>query len=181
MVTTSDGTTHAAIATKLADMKALQRLLISGAEALRSQCADSTIQDLFIQVQEHEEDILESLNRAIAEFNPPGEATETIHASIEKIQQALQNPNLSLVDKVLQYTLLKYQQIFMGLMVHEAAAALGGTTAKAMRSLNEFSFELEIHQEELKTILETLAVHEMTGKEMPHGFWHLLQNSWLGW
>jgi len=132
-------------------------------------------------VQENEESVLASLDSAIAGLdNQCSTGTNTLEL-IARVQKMLRSDEISLADKALQYSLLKYQQILTGLMLHEAAAAVGGVTSSAMKPLNGFSFELEIHQGELKEILEILAVRELTGKELSHGFLHLLQDSWTGW
>ena len=181
MVVAFDRAESTAIATKLSDMRALQALLVSGAEVLRSQSNDPAIRERLRTVQRNEETVLAHLEQAMKRSGVQCDSTSETLASIEKFQQTLQNPGLSLASKVLQYTLLKYQQIFTGSMLHESAEALGGGIASAMRSLNGLSFELEIHQDELKEILEILTVRELAGKEPSHSFLHQLQNSWIGW
>ncbi len=58
-----------AIGAKLASMRALRMLLVSGVETLRLQCHDSTVNERFKRVQENEESVLASLDRAIAGLN----------------------------------------------------------------------------------------------------------------
>jgi hypothetical protein len=181
MVVLSDRAESTAIATKLSDMKALQVLLVSSAEVLRVQCSDRTIQNRFHVVQQHEEGVLAKLEQAVGRSRVQCDPTPATLDFIAKFQQMMRSSELSLANKVLQYTLLKFQQIFTGLTLHEAAEALGGEIASAMKSLNGISFELEIHQEELKEILEILAVRELTGREPSYSFLHQLQDSWIGW
>ena len=181
MVVSSARTSSTAISTKLSDMRMLQALLVSGAEALRSQSTDPAIQARLRTVQHNEESVLARLDQAIRRSGSQSAPTPETLALSAKFQQTLQNAALSLGDKVLQYTMLKYQQIFTGLTLHESAEALGGATASALKSLNGLSFELEIHQDELKEILEMLTVRELTGREPSYSFLHQLQDSWIGW
>jgi hypothetical protein len=181
MVVLSARAESTAIATKLSDMRALQVLLVSSAEELRVQCADPTIQDRLRAVRRNEEGVLAKLEQAMRRLGVQCDPTSETLAFIAKFQQTMQNTELSLANKVLQYTLLKFQQIFTGLTLHESADALGGAIASAMKSLNGISFELEIHQDELKEILEILTVRELTGREPSYNFLHQLQDSWIGW
>lgn len=181
MISISNEAKCTAIGSKLADMKVLQMLLVSEAETLRCQCPDSSVDERFRRVKKNEESILAMLDGAIARLSNQCSPSANTLDLVAKTQQMLRSDERSLADKALQYSLLKYQQIFTGLMLHEAAAAIGGATASAMKPLNGFSFELEIHQEDLKAILEILAVRELAGKAPSHGFLHLLQDSWTGW
>ena len=76
-------------------------------------------------MQENEESVLASLDSAIAGLdNQCSTGTNTLEL-IARVQKMLRSDEISLADKSLQYSLLKYQQILTGLMLHADSSEFG--------------------------------------------------------
>ncbi|MGI2909478.1 hemerythrin domain-containing protein [Tolypothrix sp. VBCCA 56010] len=177
MVATLDDTKRSAIATKLADMKALQQLLIQNEQLFLKETNDSEISKRFQDMLNDDQKNLGILETVIVQYGVHGEPKDTIKEMVEKIGQLMQGSKLSLYEKVFQHELLKHQQVMSGLTVHKAAQKVGADVMLAIGPLNAINFENRAHQEQLKGVLEILGVRELTGQEADQGIWARVQDA----
>jgi len=176
MVATLDDTKRSAIATKLADMKALQQLLIQNEQLFLKQINDSEMSKRFQDMLNDDQKNLGILETVIVQYGVHGEPKDTIKQMVEKIGQLMQGSELSLYEKVFQHELLKHQQVMSGLTVHKASQKVGADVMAAIGPLNTINFENRAHQEQLKGVLEILGVRELTGQEADQGIWARVQD-----
>ncbi|KAB8334210.1 DNA nickase [Scytonema tolypothrichoides VB-61278] len=177
MVATLDDTKRSAIAIKLADMKALQQLLIENEEQLIKQVSDQEIADRLRNFLEDDRKNLGVLETVIGQYGIQAEPEKTITEMIEKVRKLQQGSELSLYDKVFQHELLKHQQVMTGLTIHKAAQKVGADVLLAIGPLNTINFENRAHQEQLKGVLEVLGVRELTGLDADQGIWARVQDA----
>ncbi|PIG92200.1 hemerythrin domain-containing protein [Gloeocapsopsis sp. IPPAS B-1203] len=176
MVSSLDDTKRLAIATKLADMKALQNLLINNEQQLIKDCTDD-IRARLQNMLEDDRKNLGVLDTAIVQYGVKGEPTTTTQKIIEQIQERMASSDVSLFEKVQEHELLKHKQVMAGLLVHKAAQVVGADVEAAIAPLNTVNFENRAHQEQLKGILEILGVRELTGLEAKQGLWARVQDA----
>ncbi|MBD0262431.1 MAG: hemerythrin domain-containing protein [Tolypothrix sp. Co-bin9] len=176
MVATLDDTKRSAIATKLADMKALQQLLIQNEQLFLKQINDSEISKRFQDMLNDDQKNLGILETVIVQYGVHGEPKDTIQQMVQKIGQLMQGSELSLYEKVFQHELLKHQQVMSGLTIHKASQKVGADVMAAIGPLNTINFENRAHQEQLKGVLEILGVRELTGQEADQGIWARVQD-----
>jgi hemerythrin superfamily protein len=177
MVVTLDDTKRSAIAMKLADMKAIQELLIQNEEQFSKQINDSEIADRIRKMLEDDrknKGVLETVN---VQYGIQAEPEKTVTEMIKKVRQLMQGSELSLYEKVFQHELLKHQQVMSGLTIHKAAQKVGADVMLAIGPLNTVNFENRAHQEQLKGILEILGVRELTGQDADQGIWGRVQDA----
>src|SRR5919199_2709439 len=177
MVSTVDDTKRLAIATKLADMKALQNLLISNEEKFIQDCTEDDIHKRLQDMLEDDRKNLGVLDTAIVQYGVQSELQETTQNLIEQVQKLMKNSELTLFEKVSQHELLKHQQTMTGLLIHKAAQVVGADIEAAITPLNTVNFENRAHQEQLKGVLEVLGVRELTGKDPDQGVWARVQDA----
>jgi hemerythrin superfamily protein len=177
MVTTLDDTKRAAIATELADMKALQNLLISNEQKIISAIDDQEIRDRIQKMLDDDQKNLGVLDTVIVQYGVKGEPRETVNKMVEQVQELMQGSELSLYQKVSQHELLKHKQVMTGLLVHKCAQVVGADIAVAIAPLNTINFENRAHQEQLKGVIEALGVRELTGKDADQGLWGRVQDA----
>ncbi|NMG19185.1 hemerythrin domain-containing protein [Brasilonema bromeliae] len=177
MVATLDDTKRSAIAIKLADLKALQQLLIENEEQLIKQVSDQEIADRLRNFLEDDKKNLGVLETVIGQYGIQAEPKKTVTELIEKVRKLQQGSELSLYEKVFQHELLKHQQVMTGLTVHKAAQKVGADVMLALGPLNTINFENRAHQEQLKGVLEILGVRELTGQEAEQGIWARVQDA----
>jgi hemerythrin superfamily protein len=177
MVTTLDDTKRMAIATKLADIKALQEFLISTEQQLMSGISDADIRERFQNMMEDDRKNLGILDTVIVQYGNKSEPKQTISEMVQKLQQLMSGSELTLFEKVFQFELLKHQQVMSGLIIHKAAQKVGADVEAAIAPLNTVNFENRAHQEQLKGILEILGVRELTGMEADQGLWARVQDA----
>lgn len=177
MVATLDDTKRSAIAIKLADLKALQQLLIENEEQLIKQVSDQEIADRLRNFLEDDKKNLGVLETVIGQYGIQAEPKKTVTELIEKVRKLQQGSELSLYEKVFQHELLKHQQVMTGLTVHKAAQKVGADVMLAIGPLNTINFENRAHQEQLKGVLEILGVRELTGQEAEQGIWARVQDA----
>ena len=177
MVSTLDDTKRLAIATKLADMKALQNLLINNEEKFIQDCTDDDIRSSLQDMLEGDRKNLGVLDTAIVEYGVQNELKETTQKLVEQLQKLMEGSELTLFEKVSQHELLKHKQTMTGLLIHKAAQVVGADIEAAIAPLNAVNFENRAHQEQLKGILEILGVRELTGKEPDQGLWGRVQDA----
>ncbi|MBD2042869.1 hemerythrin domain-containing protein [Microcoleus sp. FACHB-672] len=177
MPVTLEDTKRQAIATKLADMKALQNLLISNEQALLNACSDQEICKRVRDMLEDDQKNLGILDTVIVQYGVKGEPKQTTQELIKKTQELMQGSELTVYEKFSQHELLKHAQAMKGLLVHKAAQVVGADIEAAITPLNTVNFENRAHQEQLKGILEILGVRELTGKDPDQGIWARVQDA----
>lgn len=177
MVSTLDDTKRTAIATKLADMKAIQNLIISNEQMLLNACGDKEICDRVRNMLNDDQKNLGVLDTVIVQYGVKAEPKQTTQELIQKAQKMMQSSELSLYEKFSQHELLKHGQVMKGLLVHKAAQVVGADIEAAITPLNTINFENRAHQEQLKGVLEILGVRELTGKDPDQGIWARVQDA----
>lgn len=177
MVSTLDDTKRKGIANKLADMKAIQELIISNEEKLQSEVNDENIRKVIQDMLQSDKQNLGILETVIVQYGVKGEPKQSVQQMVEQTQQMMQGSELSLYDKMVQHELLKHGQAMTGIVVHKAAQVVGADIEVAITPLNTVNFENRGHQEQLKGVLEQIGVREMTGKEADQGFFARLQDA----
>lgn len=177
MVSTLDDTKRLAIATKLADMKAVQNLLINNEERFIQDCTDDDIRSSLQDMLECDRKNLGVLDTAIVQYGVKSELKETTQKLVEEVQKLMESSELTLFEKVSQHELLKHKQTMTGLLIHKAAQVVGADIEAAIAPLNAVNFENRAHQEQLKGVLEILGVRELTGQEPEQGLWGRVQDA----
>jgi hypothetical protein len=172
-----DDAKRTAIATKLADMKEVQNLLISNEEKLISACTDPEVKDRLQHMLEDDHKNMGILDTVIVQYGVTAEPNETIKKMAEKLDQMMASSELKLYEKTFQHELLKHQQVMTGLLIHKAAQVVGADAEAAITPLNTVNFENRAHQEQLKGLIELLGVYELTGKEAKQGLWGRVQDA----
>jgi hypothetical protein len=177
MVSTLDDTKRLSIATKLADMKALQNLLINNEQQFIQNCSDQDIRKRLQDMLEDDRKNLGVLDTVIVQYGVKGEVKETTQKLIEEVQKLMESSELTLFEKVFQHELLKHKQAMAGLLIHKAAQVVGADIEAAITPLNTVNFENRAHQEQLKGLLEIFGVRELTGQEPEQGLWARVQDA----
>jgi hemerythrin superfamily protein len=177
MVSTLDNTKRLVIATKLADMKVLQNLLINNEEKFIQDCTDDDICKRLQDMLEDDRKNLGVLDTVIVQYGVKGEPKETTQKLIEEVQKLMEGSELTLFEKIFQQELLKHKQMMTGLLIHKAAQVVGADIEAAIAPLNAINFENRTHQEQLKGVLEILGVRELTGQEPDRGLWGRVQDA----
>ncbi|MBE9184552.1 hemerythrin domain-containing protein [Microcoleus sp. LEGE 07076] len=177
MVATLEDTKRQAIAMKLADMKALQNLLIANEQLFINSCNDSELCDRFRDMLEDDRKNLGVLETTIVQYGIQTEPRETTTKMIEEVQKLMEGSELTMFEKVGQHELLKHQQTMAGMLIHKAAQVVGADIEAAITPLNTVNFENRAHQEQLKGVLEILGVRELTGKDPDQGVWARVQDA----
>lgn len=177
MVATLDNAQRNAIAVKLADLKAIQQLIIENEQLLINSNLDAEIADRLRDFLKDDQKNLGILETVIGQYGIQAEPKQTVAGLIEKIRELFQGSELSLYEKVFQHELLKHQQAISGLIVHKAAQKVGADVSVAIAPLNTVNFENRAHQEQLKGILEILGVRELTGQDADQGIWARVQDA----
>jgi len=171
MVSTLDDSKRLAIATQLADMKALQSLLIANEQTLMELVDDERICQRLQDMVNDDQKNLGVLDTVIVQYGVKGEPKATTHELVEKAETLIQGSQLSVYEKFSQHELLKHQQTMAGLIIHKAVQVVGADVEAAITPLNTVNFENRAHQEQLKGILEVLGVRELTGQDPVQGLW----------
>ncbi len=177
MVATLEDTKRQAIGMKLADMKALQNLLIANEQLFINSCNDSELCDRFRNMLEDDRKNMGVLETVIVQYGVQSEPKETTTEMIKEVQKLMQGSELTLFEKVSQHELLKHKQTMAGLLVHKAAQVVGADIEAAIVPLNTVNFENRAHQEQLKGVMEILGVRELTGKDPEQGVWARVQDA----
>lgn len=177
MVATLDDTKRSAIAVKLADMKALQQLLIENEQQFLSATSDPEISDSIRKMHEADQKNLGILETVIGQYGIQAKPEKTVEEMVKKVQELMKSSELSLYEKVSKHELLKHQQVMTGLTIHKAAQKVGADVILAIGPLNTINFENRAHQEQLKGILEILGVRELTGQDADQGIWARVQDA----
>ncbi|MBP5977484.1 hemerythrin domain-containing protein [Brasilonema sp. CT11] len=177
MVVTLDDTKRSALAVKLADIKALQQLLIENEQHLIKEVSDQEIAERLRNMLNDDQKNLGVLETVIGQYGIQAEPKKIVSEMIEKVRKLQQGSDMSLYEKVFQHELLKHQQVMSGLTVHKAAQKIGADVLLAIAPLNTINFENRAHQEQLKGVLEVLGVRELTGLDADQGIWARVQDA----
>lgn len=177
MVTTLTDAKRQAIAEKLADMKAIQNLLIENEQNFIQQASNSDIRDRFQEMLDDDRKNLGILETVMTQYGIQSQPKETVNRMLDQARQLMKGSDLSFYAKVAQHELLKHGQVMSGLVIHKAAQIVGADVEAAITPLNAVNFENRAHQEQLKGILEYLGTHELTGQEPDQGFWARVQDA----
>ncbi len=177
MPVTLDDTKRTVIAGKLADMKAIQELLISTEQKLLSEVKDEQIRNDVQKMLESDQKNMGILDTVVVQYGVKGEPKQTVQQLVEKTKELMQGSDLSVYEKVVQFELLKHGQVMSGIVVHKAAQVVGADVEAAITPLNTVNFENRAHQEQLKASIEKLGVLELTGQEADQGFFARIQDA----
>ena len=172
MAATLDTTKKNAIARKLADLKALQNLMISNEEKLLAAVSGNekvteTINDMI----EDDRNSLSAITEAITELEMSSEPSDTVTNMIQTIDEIMSGNHLDLYEKFMQHEGLKHQLVMTGLLIHKAAQATDGILQKVIDPINKVNFKNRAHQEKLKGAIYYYGVHQLVGTEPEDGVW----------
>jgi hemerythrin superfamily protein len=177
MVMTLDDTKRMAIATKLADIKAVQELLIANDQKFISATTDSEMVKRFQDMLKDDQKNLGVLETVMVQYGAQSQPKQTVTEMVQAIEKLMSGSELTLYEKVFQHELLKHQQVMSGIVIHKAAQKVGADVEAAITPLNTVNFENRAHQEQLKGVLEQLGVRELTGMEADQGLWARVQDA----
>lgn len=177
MAVTLDDKKRSAIGSKLADLKAIQELLIFTEQQLISEINDAESKNDIQKMLESDQKNLGIIDTAIVQYGVKGEPKESVKKLVEQTKQLMQGAELSLYDKVTQFELLKHGQAMTGIVIHKAGQVIGADVNLAITPLNTVNFENRGHQEQLKGIMEKVGVREFTGQEADQGLFARLQDA----
>lgn len=164
----SDMTT---LATKLADLKLFQSVLIKIEEKLVGATKDDTIRERLQKMLDSDRENMTKIETAVAKSGTSATSRDITQQHVDKVQQMMGSSDLTLYDKFFQLELLKHQQTMTGLVLHKVGQSLSDELQDAMEPLNKVNFENRAHQEVLKGVLYFVGTREMAGKEPDMGLW----------
>lgn len=164
----SDMTT---LATKLADLKLFQNVLIENEKKLMAETKDSTIRERLEKIIEQDHENLGTIEEAISKSGTTADSRNITQKHAEKVSQMMGDSQLTHYDKFFQLELLKHQQTMTGLVLHKVAQSLDKSLQDAMEPLNKVNFENRAHQEILKGVLYFVGTRELANKEPDMGLW----------
>ena len=172
MAATLDTTKKNAIARKLADMKALQNLMISNEEKLLSaSTSNNKVTETLNNMLEDDRKSLDAINDAITDLEMASDPSDTVTNMIDTIENIMSGSHLDLYEKFLQHEGLKHQLVMTGLLVHKAAQATDGILQKVIDPINKVNFRNRAHQEQLKGAIYLYGVHQLVGTDPDDGVW----------
>lgn len=177
MPATLDDQKRSAIAEKLADIKAIQNLIIDNEQQFLSQCSDNHLRNRLEDMLEDDQKNLDIVETAITQYGIQAEPKPTVQEFVSQAKETLASSRLSMYEKIAQHELLKHGQVMSGLVVHKAAQVVGKDIEAAIAPLNTVNFENRAHQEQLKGMLEYLGTLELTGQEPKQGLWARVQDA----
>jgi hypothetical protein len=129
-------------ATKLADIKALQNLMISNEEKLlelskgEEKGEQRVAESLTNMLQDDRQSLIE-INEAISKLGMSSQPNDTVKHMVETIEGIMSENHLDVYEKFMQQEGLKHQLVMTGLLVHQAAQATDGILQKLIYSINE--------------------------------------------
>ncbi|MBD2111825.1 MULTISPECIES: hemerythrin domain-containing protein [Cyanophyceae] len=177
MPATLDDQKRSAIAEKLADIKAIQNLIIDNEQQFLSECSDNHLRHRLEDMLEDDQKNLDIVETAITQYGIQAEPKPTVQEFVSQAKETLASSRLSMYEKIAQHELLKHGQVMSGLVVHKAAQVVGQDIEAAIAPLNTVNFENRAHQEQLKGMLEYLGTLELTGQEPKQGLWARVQDA----
>ena len=172
MATTLEESKMQSIATKLADMKAMQTQLISNEEKLQSAASgDAEISKRLQDMLEDDRESLGTIDRAISQLGKQAEPDQKTQKYIEGLDGMMAGNELSMYEKASSHEALKHQLVMIGLVLHKAAQAVGNNLEETIDPINKVNFKNRAHQEQMKAILYSLGTKELVGKEPETSVW----------
>lgn len=172
MLETLDATQRTVIATKLADLKALQRLLITNEQKLIVECSeDGEIERCIDRMLEEDQDNLKLIENAIAPFGKSPTPKQVTQAQMHSVERFMALHELAAYEKILQHESLKQRSVMTGLLLHKVAQVYGDEVQSVVEPLNQVIFCHRAHQEQLKSILLILGTRELTGQDPQQDLW----------
>jgi len=159
------------LATKLADLKLVQTVLIDCEQKLMAIADDQTIRERLEKMLESDRENLSLIESAITQSGTNGQSRDITQKHIKAIQSMMDGDQLTAYDKFFQLELLKHQQTMTGLVIHKVAQTIGDELQDAMEPLNKVNFENRAHQEVLKGVLYFVGTRELAGQEPDMGLW----------
>jgi hemerythrin superfamily protein len=177
MPVTLDDTKRIALGQKLADMKAVQELIMSGEQMLISAIPDQEITKRLQDFLQDDQKNMGVIDTVIVQYGVQGQPNQSAQKMIEQAQQMMQSSELTVFEKTSQLELLKHKQTMTGLLIHKCAQVVGADVMAAISPLNAVNFDNRAHQEQLKGVLEVLGTRELTGQEPDQGFWGRIQDA----
>ena len=172
MAATLETTKKNAIARKLADMKALQNLMISNEEKLLSaSTGNKKVTEALTNILEDDRKSLTAIDEAIIELEMASSPSNTVTNMIDTIEDIMSGNHLDLYEKFMQHEGLKHQLVMTGLLIHKAAQATDGIMQKVIDPINKVNFKNRAHQEQLKGAIYQYGVHQLVGTEPDDGVW----------
>ena len=165
------------IATKLADLKLFQTVLIDAGQKLMTETSDQTIRERLEKIVSSDQENMGNIEEAVTKFGSQAEPRDITQMHADKVQEMMSGSELSSFDKFFQFELLKHQQTMTGLVIHKAAQSLSDELQDAVEPLNKVNFENRAHQEVLKGVLYFVGTREMTGEEPDMGLMGSLEQA----
>lgn len=165
------------IATKLADLKLFQSVLIEMGKTLMTETPDETIKERLEKIVESDQENIGEIEKAIHKFGTKAESRDVTQMHAKKVKEMMNGSELTSYDKFFQFELLKHQQTMTGLVIHKAAQSLSDELQDAVEPLNRVNFENRAHQEVLKGVLYFVGTREMTGQEPDMGLMASLEQA----
>ena len=172
MAATLDATKKNAVARKLADMKALQNLMISNEEKLlEATKGEERVTKSITDMLEDDRKSITAINEAITELEMSSDPSDTVTNMVEAVEKMMSGSHLDLYEKIMQHEGLKHQLVMTGMLVHKAAQATDGVMQKAIDPINKVNFKNRAHQEQLKTVIYYYGVRQLVGEEAESNIW----------
>ncbi|NJL85383.1 MAG: hemerythrin HHE cation-binding protein [Leptolyngbyaceae cyanobacterium SM1_1_3] len=172
MVATTSQSQLAAIATKLADMRTLQDLMLENERMLMSACSrDEKVAERLKDMLEDDQKNIEAIAEAQSKLGIQAQADSKTTEMVQKLRQMMGSDELNLYEKAMQHEALKHQLVMTGLTVHKAAQTAGGDLEETIDPINKANFRNRAHQEQLKGIILLLGTRELVGKDPDDGVW----------
>lgn len=168
---------RAAIAEKLADIRAIQNLVITNEQQLLNEVRDNQLRDRLEDMLDDDQKNLGIVETTIVQYGVQSEPKSEVRELVEQSQRMMKRSDLSLYAKLAQHELLKHGLVMSGLVVHKAAQVVGKDVEQALAPLNTVNFENRAHQEQLKGALEYVGTQELTGQEPDQGLWGRVQDA----
>jgi hypothetical protein len=164
---------------ELADMKALQELLITTEQKLLSAVSsDKEISDRLNDFLKDDQENLTVISGVIAKFGGGSpQPRDTIQQYVEQVNRLMDGTELTLYQKVSAHERIKHQTVMTGLIVHKAAQVVGDDVKEAVGPLNQVNFKNRAHQEQLKGVMEVVGTRELTGKDPDQSVWARTQDA----
>ena len=161
-----------AIATKLADMKVLQNLMISNEEKLlEATKGNEKVTSSITDMLDDDRKSIAAIEEAITELEVSSQPSDTVTGMKDTIEKIMSGSELDLYEKILQHEGLKHQLVMTGLLIHKAAQATDGLLQKSIDPINKVNFKNRAHQEQLKTIIYYYGVRQLVGEEPEANIW----------
>ena len=176
MVATLDDTKRLLIGEKLADLKALQNLILSNDQKLMAACPHADIRERLQSFLEDDQKNLGIIETVLVQYGVPADPSAAMHTLISQSEQMMSGDELTFYQKLMHHELMKHSQAMSGIMIHKAAQKVGADVEVAITPLNTVNFEGRAHQEQLKGMLEQVGVREMTGQDADQGLWARVQD-----